>query len=156
AAPLLREGSGLGAIVIRREHAQPFSDKQIKLLETFADQAVIAIENVRLFNELQARNAELTETLEQQTVTSEILRIISSSPTDSQPVFDAIVKTGVRLFGGMNMALRLVRGDHTELVASTRPLTLSNENRVAGPLNDDLMPASRAMRSGEVVQIPDM
>src|SRR5262249_56804675 len=73
------------------------TETQIALLQTFADQAVIAIENVRLFNELQTRNRELTESLEQQTATSEILRVISSSPTDEKPVFDAIVRNAVRL-----------------------------------------------------------
>jgi len=97
ATPLLRQGVALGAILIRRTEVQPFTDNQVKLLQTFADQAVIAIENVRLFTELADRNRDLTEALEQQTATSEILRVISSSPTDVQPVFDAIAHSAARL-----------------------------------------------------------
>ena len=109
--PMLREGVPIGAITVQRwATAQAFSDKQIALLQTFADQAVIAIENVRLFHELEGRNRALTETLEQQTATSEILRVISSSPTDVQPVFDSIVASAVRLCGArMGAAYRYDR-----------------------------------------------
>jgi two-component system NtrC family sensor kinase len=84
--PLMREGVAIGSFSLRRTEVQLFTDRQVALLETFADQAVIAIENVRLFKELEARNADLTEALDQQTATAEILRVISGSPTDVQPV----------------------------------------------------------------------
>ena len=110
-APLLREGVPIGAIGIRRAEVQPFTEKQITLLKTLASQAVIAIENVRLFKEIQERNAELREALEHQTATSEVLGIISRSPTDVQPVLDAIVESAARACGIDDVVLRLHEGN---------------------------------------------
>src|SRR5262249_6654756 len=101
ATPLLREGTAIGVINIRRTEVKPFTDKQMALLETFASQAVIAIENVRLFNELK-------ESLEQQTATSEILGVIASSPTDIQPVLDTIAQNAARVCGSYDAVIRLV------------------------------------------------
>jgi GAF domain-containing protein len=121
--PLVREGVGIGAIQLRRPESVLFTDKQVSLLQTFADQAVIAIENVRLFTELQTRNREITEALEQQTATSEILRVISSSPTDVRPVFDTIVRSAVRLLGGFSgVVTQVVDGQlHLAALTSTGP-----------------------------------
>ncbi|MGH7003120.1 MAG: GAF domain-containing protein, partial [Alphaproteobacteria bacterium] len=95
--PLLREGTLLGVIIVARTAVRPFTEKQIELVTTFADQAVIAIENVRLFEEVQARTRELTESLERQTATTEVLNVISRSTSQVQPVFQSIVATAGRL-----------------------------------------------------------
>ena len=123
--PLLREDIPIGAISIRRTEVRPFAEKHISLLKTFADQAVIAIENVRLFKELQERNAELREALEHQTATSEVLNIISRSPTDVQPVLDAIVESAARVCGIDDVVLRLRMADVMSLRAHFGPLDLA-------------------------------
>src|SRR5258708_6644285 len=97
--PLLREGIPIGMLGMHRAAVRPFTEKQIELAETFADQAVIAIENVRLFDEVQARTRELSESLEQQTATSEVLQVISSSPGELEPVFQAMLENATRICG---------------------------------------------------------
>ena len=111
AVPLLRGEQAIGAITIRRFEVKPFTDKQTELVETFADQAVIAIENVRLFDEVQARTRELSEALEQQTATSEVLKVISSSPGDLEPVFEAMLANAVRICEAKFGNLFLIEGD---------------------------------------------
>jgi GAF domain-containing protein len=103
--PLLREGSPIGVLALTRSQVQPFTDREIELVTTFADQAVIAIENVRLFDEVQARTRDLTESLQQQTATSEVLKVISRSPGELEPVFQAMLENATHIceakFGNM-------------------------------------------------------
>ncbi|HEX6172506.1 MAG TPA: GAF domain-containing protein, partial [Candidatus Binatia bacterium] len=150
AAPLLREGNVIGAIHIRRTEVCPFSEKQIKLLETFADQAVVAIENVRLFGELGERNAELREALEHQTATSEVLGIISRSPTDVQPVLDAIVESAARVCGIDDVVLRLHEGNSAVTRAHFGPIPIG---RVEISSDD---PRFDWMREYGTLHIPDV
>src|SRR5262249_17677107 len=109
--PLLREGATVGALALLRRNVRPFTDKQIELVTTFADQAVIAIENVRLFDEVQARTRDLEEALQQQTATAQALQVISSSPGDLAPVFDKMLENAVRICGaGFGVMLLLEDG----------------------------------------------
>ena len=126
AVPLLREGRALGAILVRRTEVQPFDDKHIALLRTFADQAAIAMENVRLFNETQ-------EALEQRTATAEILKVIAASPSDVQPVFDAIVAAAPPLVGGFSCAVWLRQGEALQRVAFTEMGDAADEAALAQP-----------------------
>jgi signal transduction histidine kinase len=136
---------------------RPFTDKQIELLTTFADQAVIAIENVRLFDEVQARTRELTESLEQQTATAEILGVISNSLSATQPVFDAIVASGLKLFPGATVVVTLADGDQVKAAAVAAPDAAGVEavrGRMPLPLTRDYI-TSTAILDRRVVDIPD-
>ena len=137
-APLLREGESIGAIVLRRSEVLPFSEKQIALLQTFADQAVIALGNVRLFEEVQAKTRDLEQALKYQTGSANILNVIASSPTDVQPVLKAIVESACELCGAYDAVVRLKSGDDLEFSAHHGPLPVSlasvpiTENSTAG------------------------
>ena len=115
--PMLREGDPIGVLVLVQSAVRPFTDKQIELATTFADQAVIAIENVRLFDEVQARTRDLTESLEQQTATSEVLKVISSSPSDLRPVFQSMLENSVRICEAKFGQMFLCEGDKVRPVA---------------------------------------
>jgi signal transduction histidine kinase len=125
AVPMMLEGKPIGIITVTGAQAGAFSPRQIELLQTFADQAVIAVENVRLFTELQEKNRALTESLEQQTATADILQAISRSPTEVEPVFEAVVTNAARLCQAHDVAMLLVEGDNLRLVAGAGPLYMS-------------------------------
>jgi len=157
ASPLLREGTPIGAILLVKTEVKPFSDKQLELLRTFADQAVIDIENVRLFKELEARNRDLTESLEQQTATSDILRVISQSQTDVQPVFDTIVRSAVRLCNGLFSALLQFDGELLHHVAQHNytPEALEQARRLYPTRPSRAHGSGRTILERAVVHIPD-
>src|SRR5215472_2299826 len=150
ATPLMREETAVGVIVIRRKEVAPFSKKQINLLKIFADQSVIAIENVRLFKEIQERNAELREALEHQTASSEVLSIISRSPTDVQPVLDAIVESAARVCGIDDVTLRLRDRDVMPARAHFGPIPIG---RVEINIDE---PHHRWIREHGTLHIPDV
>jgi GAF domain-containing protein len=136
--PLLRENESVGSIVLRRTDVRPFSDKQIALLQTFADQAVIAIGNVRLFEEVQAKTRDLTEALTYQTGSGNILRVIASSPTDVGPVLNAIVESASELCEAYDAVVLLKDGDELRFSAHHGPI----------PINTEKWPISRGWTAG--------
>src|SRR5262249_19804588 len=157
-APMLRDGARIGVIMVTRAEAGSFTDKQIALLQIFADQAVIAIENVRLFKELQQKNRDLTEALDRQTATAEILRVISSSPTAIEPVFETIVQSALRLCRGGRVALFTFDGHliHASAFANVDPAAIEAHLRRFPMPPDRASAAGRAILAGEIVQIPDV
>ena len=158
--PLLREGSPIGVVALMRRTVRPFTDKQVELAETFADQAVIAIENVRLFDEVQARTRELSELLEQQTATSEVLKVISTSPGELEPVFNTMLENATRICEAKFGTLWLREGDAFRVVALHNAPPAYEErrrNRLIPLL--DLHPKSvfgRFLKTRQVTHIADV
>ena len=157
--PLLRNDEPLGVIHIRRTEVRPFTEEQIKLLETFANQAVIAIENARLLQELTHRTGELelsnlnlTEALEQQTATSEILGVIASSPNDIRPVLSVVAETAAKLCEATDASILRVDGENLRLAASFGSLDRVAEQR---PLSRSI-PGGRAVIDRETIHVHDL
>jgi len=149
AIPMMREGVAIGTIGVTRREAGPFPDKFIELLRTFADQAVIAIENARLIHETQ-------EALERQTATAEILKVIASSPSDVQPVFEAIASSAKRLLGGFSATVLHFRGDQLHLVAFTPTSPEADQGLQASfPRRVAEFPVFELVRHGTTIQFPD-
>jgi len=154
--PMLREGVAVGTIHLRRAEVRPFTDKQIELVETFADQAVIAIENVRLFKAEQRRSREVAEALERQTATSEVLQVISSSPGELQPVFDAILENATRLCEASYGNLWLCEGELLRMGAryGWLPAFMEQWETPFRPGPD--IPAVQAINAHQPIQVADL
>jgi two-component system, NtrC family, sensor kinase len=157
AVPLLREGSAMGAILIRRMEVKPFTDRQIELVSSFASQAVIAIENARLFNEVQAKTRDLEKSLQQQTATADVLKVISRSAFDLQIVLDTLVESAVRLSGASWGTIFQRRGDLYHLTADCGYMPEMRAHGRANPLAPSMdSNVGRTALRATVVQIPDV
>ena len=156
--PMTKDGQLMGYFALYRQEVRPFTDKQIELVQNFAAQAVIAIENARLLNELRQRTSDLTEALEQQTAASDVLRIISSSPGDLQPVFDILLANATRLCEASYGAMWLRDGDRLRKVAlhGVLPEAYVEQTRARSASLDTNLPMARAIRSRKPVQIDDL
>src|SRR5215467_711308 len=155
AVPMLRADELLGVVLIYRHEVRPFTDSQIALVETFADQAAIAIENARLLTELQTKNASLTEALEQQTATSEILRVISSSPTDVRPVFEIIAERARKLCDAQLGMAMSVKDEMIHLIGISE--AGASAMRQAYPMRVDARTVSAgAVRTAAIVHVSDV
>jgi GAF domain-containing protein len=157
AVPLVRDGRALGTILLRRGVVQPFSAKQVTLLKTFADQAVIAINNVGLFEEVQARTAELSEALQQQTATAEVLKVISRSAFDLQPVLDTLIESAIKLGGGTRGSIFFKDGDVLRLKSHYGHTQEHAERLTLHPLRIGMETmAGRPALLSQTVHVPDV
>ena len=159
AVPLLRDGISVGALTVAKPEPKPFSDRQIQLLNTFADQALIAIDNVQLFDEVQKRTQELSESLEQQTATSEVLKVISSSPGELQSVFDAMLANATRICEAKFAILYLCQADAFHAVAATSdapPAYVEARKREPQLRPPPDAPLGRVAATKKVAQITDL
>jgi signal transduction histidine kinase len=154
--PLLREGVPIGVITTLRSTVQPFTDKQIELVETFADQAVIAIENVRLFDEVQERTRELSNALEQQTATSEVLQVISTSPGELAPVFHAMLENATRICEAAFGSMLLREGEGFRRVALHNAPRAYMEHSESAPLLRGTKTLSHLLETMQAAQVADM
>ncbi len=155
--PMLKDDVLVGAITIFRQEVRPFTEKQIALVTNFAAQAVIAIENARLLNELRQRTSDLTESLEQQTATSEVLRVISSSPGELEPVFNAMLENATRICEAKFGSLYLYDEDGLTLAATHNAPPAFAEARRRGPIQPAPdMALGRVIRTMRIAQVADV